>query len=243
MPIFLLKSFLSLILLFLTFIQVFTMFEIFGKAEKKYNIERLRKYHRIDGKLYFLLYILIAYFCLDFIFQTRAELSPRATFHGVFALSIIVLLILKVSFVRFYRQYYGYAKIIGILIALLTFIMIGTSTGYYLLITRFGTEILLKKEVSKEAEIIVKTDQESIKKGKDLYESKCIFCHDPKGKETIVGPGHKGIMKNPLLPVSTKPASPANIADQIKNPYKEMPSFSYLSDEQISDIIAFLNTL
>lgn len=249
MPIFLLKSLLSLILLFLTFIQMFTMFEIFGRSEKKYNIDKLRKFHRLDGKLYFLLYVLIASFCLDFIYHTKAEPSPRATFHSVFSLSVLVLLLLKVSFVRIYRQFYGYVKTIGILIALLTFGMIGTSAGYYFLITNFGTDIFFKKtaenkrELPKEAMIIVKTDTESIKKGRELYDSKCSFCHDPYGTEKIVGPGHKEILKNPFLPASKKPSTPENIANQIRNPYRDMPSFSYLSNEQTSDIIAFLNTL
>lgn len=243
MPIFLLKSILSLILLSLTFLQIFAMFEVFGRADKKYSIEKLKKFHRLNGKLYFLLYIIIAYFCLDFIFKTKTELSPRATFHSVFALSIIVLFFLKVSFIRIYKQFYGYVKTIGILIALLTFGMVGTSAGYYLLITKFGTEVLLKKEISKEAKIFVKIDSESIKKGKELYESKCSFCHNPNSKETTVGPGHKGIMKNHLLPVSKKPSTPENIANQIRNPYRDMPSFSYLSDEDVLDIIAFLNTL
>jgi hypothetical protein len=225
------------------------MFEVFGKADKKYNIEKLKKIHRFNGKLYFLLYIIIAYFCLDFILKTKAEPSPRATFHSVFALAILVLLCLKVSFVRIYRQFYGQVKTIGILIALLTFGMIGTSGGYYLLITKLGTDVLMKKgveekkEVQKEGMIIVKTDQESIKKGKELYESKCSFCHDPKGTETIVGPGHKRIMKNPLLPASKKPATPENIANQLRNPYRDMPSFSYLPDDDVLNIIAFLNTL
>jgi hypothetical protein len=228
---------------------MFTMFEVFGRAEKKYNIDKLRKFHRLDGKLYFILYVLIAYLCLSFIYRTETEPSPRATFHGVFALSVLVLLLLKVSFVRIYRQFYGYVKTIGILIALLTFGMIGTSAGYYLLITNFGTDILFKKAVeekrglAKEAMIIVKTDMESIKKGRELYDSKCSFCHDPYSTVKIVGPGHKGILKNPFLPASKKPSTPENIANQIKNPYRDMPSFSYLSNKQISDIIAFLNTL
>jgi hypothetical protein len=58
-----------------------------------------------------------------------------------------------------------------------------------------------------------------------------------------VGPGHKDILKNPLLPVSKKPATPENAADQIRNPYKDMPSFSYLLDEDVENIVAFLNTL
>jgi cytochrome c len=45
-----------------------------------------------------------------------------------------------------------------------------------------------KKGIPKEAMIIVRTDVKSIEKGKELYESKCSFCHDPYGTETIVGP-------------------------------------------------------
>jgi hypothetical protein len=241
------KSLLSHSLL-LTFIKCYHVRSL-QRAEKKYNTDKLRKFHRLNGKLYFILYVLIAYLCLNFIYRTETELSPRATFHGVFALSVLVLLLLKVSFVRIYRQFYGYVKTIGILIALLTFGMIGTSAGYYLLITNFGTDILFKKAVeekrglAKEAMIIVKTDMESIKKGRELYDSKCSFCHNPYGTEKIVGPGHKGILKNPFLPASKKPSTPENIANQIRNPYRDMPSFSYLSNEQISDIIAFLNTL
>ncbi|MFZ3123159.1 MAG: cytochrome c [Thermodesulfovibrionales bacterium] len=139
-------------------------------------------------------------------------------------------------------------KIIGLLIALLTFGMFATSGGYYLLITRFGTDKVFSmikespKEVSK-AGIVLKTDPESIRKGKELYESKCYFCHDAYSNKRKVGPGHKGILKNPLLPVSKKPATPENIAEQIRNPFKDMPSFSYLLDEDVENIVAFLNTL
>jgi hypothetical protein len=225
------------------------MFEIFGRAEKKYNIDKLRKFHRLNGKLYLLLYIIIAYFCLDFLLKTKAEPSPRATFHSVFALAVFLLLCLKVSFVEIYRQFYGNVKTLGILIALLTFGMIGTSSGYYLLITKLGTDVFMKKatgerkQIPNGAMIIIKTDQESIEKGKELYDSKCSFCHDPNSTKTIVGPGHKGILKNQLLPVSKKPATPENIIHQIRNPYRDMPSFSYLSDDDLRNIIAFLNTL
>lgn len=180
--------------------------------------------------------------------KTKTELSPRITFHAVFALTIIVLLFLKVSFVRIYKQFYGQVKTIGLLIALITFGMVGTSGGYYLIITHFGTEKTsykvaeLKEEISQKG-IIVQTDTESIKKGKELYENKCSFCHNPYGTDTIVGPGHKDVLKNQTLPSSKKPATPDNIATQLKSPYKDMPSFSYLSEDDVQNIIAFLNTL
>jgi hypothetical protein len=246
MPVFLIKSYLSIPLLIFAIIAMFTMFEIFGRAEKKYDIEKLKKIHKVNGIIYFAFYILIAYFCLEFIINTKAEPSPRATFHGLFAFIVFLLLILKISFIRIYRQFYNQIKIIGLLIVLITFGMIGTSTGYYLLITKFGTDIPAKKVEKKEIEekrFFVKTDSISIKSGKELYESKCYFCHDAFSTKWGVGPGHKGILKNPYLPVSKRPATPENVANQIRNPYKDMPSFSYLSDEDILNLIAYLNTL
>lgn len=251
MSILFLKSLLSLVMVVAALIQMVTMFEIFGRNEKKYDIEKLKKTHRLNGIIFFLLYLLIAYFCLDFILSTKAELSPRAALHSVFAITVIILLALKVSFVRFYRQFYNQVKIIGLLIGLITFAMIWTSGGYYLLVTEFGTDQRViktfghkKDEPLKEVnKIVIKTDAASIAKGKEMYESKCYFCHDAYGNETIVGPGHKGIMKNPYLPVSKKPATPENVANQIRNPYRDMPSFSYLSDEDILNLIAYLNTL
>lgn len=246
MPIFLIKSFLSVLLFALTLFAMFTMFEIFGRADKKYSIEKLKRIHRINGKIYFLLFLLIAYFCLDFILNTKAEPSPRAAFHSVFALTVFILISLKVLFIRVYKQFYGQVKIIGLLIALITFGMIGTSTGYYLLIAKFGTDIPIKKAENvkiEEKRFFAKTDTQSIAKGKELYDSKCYFCHEAHSEKWGVGPGHKGILKNPFFPVSKKPVTYENIVYQIRTPYKDMPSFSYLSDEEISNLIAYLNTL
>ncbi|NWF51772.1 MAG: cytochrome c [Nitrospirae bacterium] len=246
MPIFFIKSLLSILLFILTIFAIFTMFEVFGRLENRFNIERLKKLHRLNGKVYILLYILIAYFCLDFVVKTKAEPSPRATFHAIFAISVITLLFLKLSFIHIYKKFYNQVKIIGILIALLTIGMIGTSAGYYLLITKFGIDIPVKRVEKirfEEKRFYVKNDTESIVKGKELYESKCSFCHETSSTKWGVGPGHKGILKNPLLPVSKKPATPENVANQIRNPYKDMPSFSYLSDEDILNLIAYLNTL
>lgn len=248
MPIFLMKSLLALVLLVLTLFSMITMFEVFGRAEKRYNTEKLKKIHQLNGILFFLLYLVIAYLCLDFIISTKAELSPRAALHSVFAVTVLMLLALKVSFVRFYRQFYNQAKTIGTLIGLITLAMIWTSAAYYLLVTKSGAEptqkvAVVEEEQPERARIIARTDAESIKRGKELYESKCYFCHDAYSNENLLGPGHKGILKNPLLPVSKKPATPENVAAQIRTPRGEMPSFSYLSEDDVQSLIAFLNTL
>jgi len=250
MDVFLFKSILSMIVILLVFVGLFTMFEIFGRSEKRFNIEKLKKLHRANGIFYLLLFIFISYFCLDFMVKTKLEPPPRALFHSVFALTVLTLLCLKISIIRFYRQFYGKVQAIGLLIALISFGMVGTSGGYFLLITKLGTDIPAPKvgEQKKDAleegiEVVVKTDQKSIANGKGLYESKCIFCHDPYSARKKFGPGHQGILKNPYLPVSKRPATPKNILNQLRNPFRNMPSFSELPENDVLDIIAFLNTL
>ncbi len=252
-----LKSILSLIMIFLALFAIFTMFEILARAEKRFSVGRLKRLHKINGIVYFSIFLFISYFCLSFIVASKAELTPRGALHSILALTILVLFGLKFAIIRAYRQYYNKVQTIGLLIVLITFGMFGTSGGYYLLVAKFGKDVRFekimeykkkgpekiypKKETSKK--ITIKTDPESIGKGKNLFDAKCSFCHNAYNTETIVGPGLKGVLKNPELPASKKPATPENVADQLRKPYSDMPSFSYLPKEDVLNIIAYLNTL
>ena len=86
-------------------------------------------------------------------------------------------------------------------------------------------------------------DLEYIAKGEKLFKSKCSFCHKPNSTETLVGPGLAGILKKSRLPSSKEPATPDMIIQRLRTPYKNMPSFSYLSDDDVRSIIAYLKTL
>ncbi|MGO9951898.1 MAG: c-type cytochrome [Dissulfurispiraceae bacterium] len=247
MPIYLIKSLLSIPLTLLVLFGMFTMFEIFGRTEKKHDIEKLRRLHILGGMLYIVLFIVISYFCLDSMARTQAELSPRATVHALLASAVAVLVVIKSFFLRSYRQFYGQARILGLLISVLSILMIGSSAGYYFLVTGWpaGNYIPPKRMTSETepSKWIVRTDSDSIRRGKQLYDEKCIICHDPHGTSTLGVPGHKGILQHTRLPISKKPVTAENIANQLRNPVGKMPSFAYLSDEDILDIIAFLNTL
>jgi mono/diheme cytochrome c family protein/uncharacterized membrane protein len=91
--------------------------------------------------------------------------------------------------------------------------------------------------------ITVKTDPVSVDKGRVLFEANCAYCHTANSTETLVGPGLKGILRRERLSASGRPATPENIYRQLNHPYKNMPSFAgKLSDEEVLDLIAFLNT-
>ena len=254
---FLYKSLVSLLLIPATIVAMFTMFEIFGRDTMKYNVNRLKLAHKVTGITYCILFLYLTYLCLDFMMATKVELSSRATFHSVFSLTLITLLAVKLSFIRVYKQFYGQARVLGLVIALTTFGMVGTSGIYYLLVSEFGTDNTVANAMQSMMEEpaqtvgnnvssqnpVLTTNAESITRGKTIFEESCAFCHDPYSTKSLVGPGLKGILNNPILPSSKRPATPENIAVQFKNPYKRMPSFSNLSRDNVTDVIAFLNTL
>jgi len=43
--------------------------------------------------------------------------------------------------------------------------------------------------------------------------------------------------------VSKRPATPENISRQLRQPFGKMPSFDKLTEEEVADVVAFLNTL
>ncbi len=91
--------------------------------------------------------------------------------------------------------------------------------------------------------IVVKTDIKSIESGRILFAEKCERCHDPNSETTRVGPGLSRILKKSVLPVSGRPATAENVAYQMRHPASVMPAFTYLTDEEVENIIAYLNTL
>jgi hypothetical protein len=233
-----------------------TMLEVLGRSDRKYNINKLKGIHRISGYMYMIIFLVIAYFCLQYIVSAKTELSSRASLHSFLAVTILVLFGIKLSFIKAYRQFYEHVKNIGLIIAVLTFGLVSSSGGYYLLVSEFGTDISFDEVVhdkkgavieednnKKNQGIILKTDAGSIGRGNKLFASKCSFCHQPDSTETNIGPGLKGVLKNPRLPISKSPAVPENIIKQLRQPFARMPSFAYLPDEEIDDILAFLNTL
>ncbi|MEJ5227919.1 DUF6529 family protein [Thermodesulfovibrio sp.] len=237
----LLKLILSALLIVLSFVGSYTMFEIFGRQERRRNMEILKKIHRINGRVFFLLFLIGAVACIYILSQTKAELTPRATLHAFSAVAIFLLFSLKIVFIKFYRQFYSYAKLLGILVVLLTFNLLAFSTGYSL-VTGMGDRNEPKQ--TNQLQLVAKSKEGSAERGKKLFTELCSSCHYTDKKDfKRAAPGLKGIFAEKNLPVSKKPVNTENIILQIKKPYKYMPSFNDLTDEQLADLIAYMKTL
>jgi len=255
--IFFIKSLLSLLLLLLTGLSMYTMFEIFGRGPSVASAGHLKKLHKASGYVFVLLFVLVSYLCIGFMMASKAELSPRAALHVVLAYSLIALFFLKVLFVRVYRQFYAHARTIGIVMGVMSFVLVGITGGYYLAVSGFGKDRSIDKSAYYELKgpllrvvgtgmpgpAAIRTDRLSIGRGKTLFLSRCASCHDALSTNTIVGPGLKGLLKNPALPVSKHPATAESLRFQLRQPMGRMPSFAYLSEDEMNDLIAYLNTL
>jgi len=79
--------------------------------------------------------------------------------------------------------------------------------------------------------------------GARIFNERCSFCHYADKTETKIGPGLQGLFNLKSMPSSGVPVSNANIRKQLKTPFKNMPPFSDLPEEDIEALIAYLKTL
>jgi cytochrome c2 len=131
------------------------------------------------------------------------------------------------------------------------------TAGVYLTTSRLGQDLtadksvyyafrgpfLTVRQIGAPAVTAIRTDHMSIARGRTLFVSRCSACHDPESATTKIGPGLKGVLKNPILPISKHPATAESLRFQLRQPMGAMPSFSFLSDDEMNDLIAYLNTL
>ncbi len=90
-----------------------------------------------------------------------------------------------------------------------------------------------KKEMAKAGDLA---------KGKDLFESKCIVCHNTDSNEKKIGPGLKG-SKDGKLP-SGKNATREVILEVVNAGGGGMPAYKeLLTEEEKTDVIAYVLTL
>jgi len=229
------------------------MLELFGSDKKRFDLNLLKRVHKANGILYFILFLLLSFSCVYYMMKTGGELSPRGAFHYIIAQLIFILFFIKIVIIKFYKLHFNMAKNFGFSIVIFSFLLFGSSGGFmffknndfFAQTNNFKEEYKTEDNISKATQkvFILRTDSESVKKGLELFQDKCSFCHSIVKDDKSVGPSLFNLMKKKQLDSIKKPPTTANIFIQLKNPVKEMPSFDCLSDEELSLLLAYLNTI
>jgi cytochrome c2 len=241
MSLFHIKSILAIIFLLAGLVAVLCMLALMGRAERKISAVFLRRTHKIAGAVFAVLLVIISYICIKYWAVMGDQLSIRAVIHATLSLGLIIVFVLKISIVQFYKEFIRYAPVLGMVVISLAFVVFGTSAGFFLL-SSGKTAVAEKIEIEKpEVEVSAAGD---VQKGKSLFESKCSFCHYADKFDSKMGPGLKKILKKEMLPSSGKNATLENVQEQLLSPYRNMPSFkTALSEHDIKDLLAYLATL
>ena len=238
MSIFLIKSILSLFFLLAGLSAVISMFTIMGRQEKKMKPVTLRKIHKTSGRIFFILLLVISYFCLKYLAMAGDQISTRASLHSVLAFSLVIILLLKISIVKKYKLFLKFAPTLGMIIFVLTFVVFCTSAGYYFLKTASPNPASSDSDNS--SPVHAKT---SIDHGEELFISKCSSCHFAEKEDLKNGPGLANLFKKDTLPSSGRPANRNNIKEQLFNPFQFMPSFKNLTEKELADLFVYLESL
>jgi mono/diheme cytochrome c family protein len=86
-------------------------------------------------------------------------------------------------------------------------------------------------------------DTGTLSAGQMLFNQKCAFCHFTDSTATKVGPGLKGLFKKEKMTVSGWPMTPESVRRQLQTPFKQMPPFDSLTEEQIQALVDYLQSL
>ncbi len=242
-----LKTLLVLFIPVLSIVALFTMLELFGRDKKRFDINFLKLVHKINGIFYIALFGIISLLCVYYMMKTGTELSPRGALHLIIAELIFILLFIKILIVKYYQLLFNTAKIFGFSIVMLSFLLFGSSGGFMLIKNKgfsLQTKALYENSAKEQQKIVsFRTDATSINKGKDIFNSSCTFCHAINKNEASNCPNLFNLTKKQQLQVIKKTPTPENIISQLKNPFKNMPSFDHLSDDEVMCLLAYLNTI
>ncbi len=214
------------------------MLSLMGKTERKTSDKFLRKMHKSSGFVFTGFLLVISYFCLKYWAMVGDQLSTRAVLHAVLSFALIIILVLKLSIVQFYKQFLRLVPAMGMIVFVLSFVVFSTSAGFFFLRT-LGARAE-SSEISEPSQTLY---QGNAAKGAALFKNKCVSCHFADKEETKHGPGLKNVLKKEKLPFSKRPSSIKNIKKQLITPFLVMPSFVSLSEQEIADLIAYLKTL
>ncbi len=132
------KTYVSLGLVVLALFEFWSAMRIFGrKGGPGPGAKWLLRLHRIAGYLFLAYFVWISWVCVDLMARLAnagKHLDARAVLHAFWAMVIFGALLLKISFVRAYRNYRPYVPALGMGVVVGTLALWGLAGWMFLIL-------------------------------------------------------------------------------------------------------------
>ncbi len=187
----------GLIFLGLANASVFLMFKLWGypfnkETHKSEAPRSLTILHRCLGYAYALLYIFMMWHMVPRLWSYQIELPPRTVAHLMLGITIGVLILVKVTILRFFRHFEESMPYIGVSLLICTYLLIGLSVPFSFHETILSSQtrafseegiartrkLLDTAELPTEAPLDQLASKQKLREGQHVLQRKCVVCHD-----------------------------------------------------------------
>mgnify|MGYP003374526312 FL=1 len=228
------NAILGIAFLVLGFASVFLMFHLWGypfdKATRTSAAPKWAMYlHRGIGFAYVIVYVVMMTRMVPRLFTYQVEFPARTVVHIIMGLIIGLILLLKISIIRFFRHLEEWMPFLGTGLLACTVVLLGLSLPF-----SFKDRLLAKKarggdvfsaaslehvkkvlpvaELPKEAPLDKLATVAELKHGRDVMVTQCVECHDMK--TILAKPRSPQDWTHTVERMGEKPALSAPITEQ-----------------------------
>ena len=193
---------LGLLFLLTAFAAVFLMFHLWGYPFDKATRTSaappaLMRLHRVLGWAYTIIYVVMMWEMIPRLWNYQVELPPRTVVHMCLGLTIGVILLVKISIIRFFRHLEEWMPVLGVLLLGCTILLSGLSMPFALremsLASSAGgagvysaenlerlAKLLPQAELPQEVSLAELATPAALGAGREVLAGKCVVCHDLK---------------------------------------------------------------
>ena len=191
------STILGLIFLGLGNASVFLMYKLWGypfdhETRTSAAPKSLMFVHRAIGYAYLILYIFMMWHMVPRLWNYQVELPPRTVAHLMLGITIGVLLLVKISILRFFRHFEEAMPYIGTALLICTYLLIGLSVPFTLResVRQVSSSVFSDTSIERthtrlqmaglppDAPLDKLATRRKLREGQDVLLKKCVQCHD-----------------------------------------------------------------
>ena len=177
--------------------SVFLMYKLWGypfdhETRTSAAPKSLMFVHRAIGYAYLILYIFMMWYMVPRLWNYQVELPPRTVAHLMLGITIGVLLLVKISILRFFRHFEEAMPYIGTALLICTYLLIGLSVPFTLResVRQVSSNVFSDASIERthtrlqmaglppDAPLDMLATRRKLREGQDVLLKKCVQCHD-----------------------------------------------------------------